>query len=191
MSPEAMKLVSYGLPLMSLLFTWWLPAAVQLSFFVSGLLSFGQASLFKMPAFRSYFGMVPLNMVPVASPGGTTPGGISPGGTTSGGTTPSPYQGKMRIRAPLSKAELDSAFQQGRKQSIVQKAKSSVLESTKDVRGAASTMISKGRVYAQDNAEKAEKKRREEYEKRRRAEIRAEELERRLAKAERKARQDE
>lgn len=57
MSPNTMKLLAYGFPILSILFTFWLPAGVQLSFFVTGLWSAAQVTLFKNPAFRSFLGM--------------------------------------------------------------------------------------------------------------------------------------
>lgn len=167
MSPGAMTLMMYGLPLLTVVFTWWLPAALQLSFFISGLLSFGQSSLFKLPAFRRYFDMLPLDHA--AAP------------------PPSPYKNNMKVRAPLSQAELNRSFQQSRKQGILQKAKSSLLDTTKEIRGSASSVVEQGRGYSKGSMEKAEKKRREEYEKRRQAEIRAD-LEERERERERKRR---
>ncbi|KUJ17505.1 uncharacterized protein LY89DRAFT_549218, partial [Mollisia scopiformis] len=60
LSPQIFNAMMWGLPLVSLLFTFWLPAALQLSFFVSGLLSFCQATLLRQPWFRNYFNMTPL-----------------------------------------------------------------------------------------------------------------------------------
>jgi YidC/Oxa1 family membrane protein insertase len=59
-TPAVMKFMSYFLPAISLAFTFWLPAAVQLSFVTTGLLSFGQAELFKNRAFRERFNMYTL-----------------------------------------------------------------------------------------------------------------------------------
>jgi YidC/Oxa1 family membrane protein insertase len=86
----------WGLPALSIAFTWWMPAAVQVTFFVSGLLSFGQASLFRQEWFRKYF-----NMTPVPKP---TPAGQAPA---------SPYKGNLNIKANpvLSQAELSQRFQ--------------------------------------------------------------------------------
>ena len=185
MSPEAMKLMMYGLPLLTVVFTYWLPAALQLSFFISGFLSFGQASLFKMPAFRRYFNMQPL-------PGVDAPIAAS---TTPDGKPPSPYKGKMQVRAPLSTAELNSAFQESRKQGLLEKARKQMLDSTKEIRTAAGTMVEKGSNSMKGRSEKNEKKAREEYEKKRQAEIKAEmeELRRERAalRAERKRAQQE
>ena len=158
MTPEMQKLMMYGFPALSLLFTWWLPAALQLSFFVSGLLSFLQASLFKVPGFRSYFNMHPLDPVPKAS-----------------AKPPSNYKGEMKVRAaPLTSAELDNAFQEGRKVGMLEKAKRSVLDATKDIRTAGSTVMKRGNDRLVTRREKLEKESREKYEQRRREEIREE-----------------
>lgn len=157
---------------MTVLFTWWLPAALQLSFFVSGLLSFGQASLFKMPGFRAYFNMSPLPAAPVAS------------STTTGGKPPSPYKGSMKIRAPLTTQQLNSAFQENRKQSLLEKAKNQLMDNTKEIRGAAGSMVSKTKSSLTTRQEKIEKKARDEYEKRRQTEIAAELDERRRERQE-------
>ncbi|KAF8846941.1 hypothetical protein BDZ45DRAFT_755435 [Acephala macrosclerotiorum] len=95
MSPQIFDAIMWGLPLVSILFTFWLPAALQLFFFVSSLLSFGQATLFRQPWFRSYF-----NMTPLPQPKGSGP-------------MPSPYKGNFKVAAKpvLSQAELNSRFQ--------------------------------------------------------------------------------
>jgi YidC/Oxa1 family membrane protein insertase len=94
LSPQAAGLFMWGLPGLSLIFTWWLPAALQLSFFVSGILSFFQASALRQPWFRRIFRMTPL---PTKAPV----------------TAPAPYQGKLKIAANpvLSQAELSQRFQ--------------------------------------------------------------------------------
>jgi YidC/Oxa1 family membrane protein insertase len=60
MSESALKAMSYGFPGLTLLFTWWLPASVQLSFFFTGALSFIQGTAFRHPTIRVFLGMVPL-----------------------------------------------------------------------------------------------------------------------------------
>ncbi|KAG0646529.1 Oxidase assembly 1 [Hyphodiscus hymeniophilus] len=160
MSPEAMKLMMYGLPAMTLLFTWWLPAALQLSFFISGLLSFGQASLFKLPGFRSYWNMPPL------------PSGAA--AVTPDGRPPTPYKGMMKVRTPLSTAELNSAFQEGRKQSMLQKVSKQLRDNTSEIRTAATTMMSKTQGTLDGRRVKRDKEARDAYEKKRKAEIAAE-----------------
>jgi len=184
MSPEAMKLMMYGLPVLTLLFTWWLPAAVQFSFFVSGLLSFGQASLFKLPAFRRYFNMHPLPNASAAAP------------TTPDGKPPTPYKGNMKVRAPLTQAELNTAFQQSRKQSMLDKAKKQVMDATKEMRTASGTMMGKTKDNLEARRQRSEKQEREKYEERRQEEIKAEIEERRIQmleerRAKKRARQEE
>lgn len=95
MSPEIFNAVKWGFPLVSFLFTFWLPAAVQLSFLVSGLASFSQATLMRQPWFRTYFKMSPLPQRKAPVP-----------------TSPR-YKGSQMVAAEpvLSSAELNSRFQ--------------------------------------------------------------------------------
>jgi hypothetical protein len=130
---------------------------------MSGLLSFGQASLFKVPAFRRYFNMHPLESIPI----------------TPTGKPPTPYKGNMKVRAPLTQAELNNAFQESRKQSLLEKAKKSMMDATKEIRTAGGTMVGKATEKFDARREKAEKASRKEYEERRQEEIRAEAEERR------------
>lgn len=60
MSPGFLRGMSYGLPAISLIFTSFLPSAVQLSFFITGALSYCQAQLFRWAPFRTYMNMTPL-----------------------------------------------------------------------------------------------------------------------------------
>lgn len=99
LSPEMTKAMIWGLPAVSVLFTWWLPAAVQISFFVSGVMSLIQSSLFRSDRFRTYFKMTPL-----------------PARPNPNGNKPSPYRGDLKIAAPaqstvLSQSQLNSRFQ--------------------------------------------------------------------------------
>jgi hypothetical protein len=61
-----MKGLSYFLPALSLAFTSWLPASVQLSFFVTGVTGFIQAQLFRNEAFRARFNLTPMPKRPTA-----------------------------------------------------------------------------------------------------------------------------
>ncbi len=107
-SPAVFNAMKWGLPALSLGFTFWLPAAVQISFFVSGLLSFGQAALFRQSWFREYFNMTPLSKN--AIPG------------KKGAEESSPYKGKMKVVANpvLSQAELSNRFQGAQKSGLNQ-----------------------------------------------------------------------
>lgn len=169
-SPQMQKALMYGLPTLSLLCTWWLPAAVQLSFFVSAMLGFGQALFFRNPTIRGWLKMPPLNP-PVL-------------------TTPSPYRGNMKVAAPtitrsvarpraLSTTELNSRFQASNapvapevvepkapttaKELLVNKLKtqfSGVEEFRRD-------MIKSGKKKIDERVEKATKREKEQYEKKR------------------------
>lgn len=98
MEPKMMKAMMWGMPMLTLLFTWWLPAAVQLSFFVSGVLSYFQSALLRQTWFRSWLDMTP----------------IVPKINTTSVAPISPYQGIMKRAAPagpLSTTELGSRFE--------------------------------------------------------------------------------
>ncbi|KAJ5050804.1 uncharacterized protein L3040_002673 [Drepanopeziza brunnea f. sp. 'multigermtubi'] len=51
------KFMLWGLPTLTLIATWWLPACLQLSFLVTGFISYLQGAAFRNPWFRSYFNM--------------------------------------------------------------------------------------------------------------------------------------
>lgn len=100
LTPAMMTAMMWGLPLLSFVFTIWFPAAVQLTFFVSGVLSFLQTMSMRQPWFRNFFGMVALPK--------TTP-------PTAGTAVISPYKGNVRRANPvLSQQELSSRFQSSR-----------------------------------------------------------------------------
>lgn len=97
MNPKMFSLLKWGFPLISVIFTSWLPSAVQLTFFISGILSLVQASLLRQSWLRSYFQMTPL-----------------PNTNASQIPRPtSPYKGNLRFieDAVLSQAELTQRFQ--------------------------------------------------------------------------------
>lgn len=54
------KALQYGLPTLTFVFGFWLPAGLQLSFLVSGICSAIQGTLFRSPGFRKWAGMYPL-----------------------------------------------------------------------------------------------------------------------------------
>lgn len=66
MSAPALKLLSIGLPTLSFLVTAWMPAGLQLSFFIGTFFSWGQARLFQNREFRAALGMYPLETAPAA-----------------------------------------------------------------------------------------------------------------------------
>ena len=73
MSESAMKLMSYGFPIRTILFTFWLPAGLQLSFFITGLWSAIQVTLFRNKAFRSALGLTQLPPPPSKVPVNASP----------------------------------------------------------------------------------------------------------------------
>lgn len=200
-SPAVFNAMKWGLPALSLLFTWWLPAAVQLSFFVSGLMSFGQATLFRQTWFRQYWNMTPLptNAIPGAKVG---PENISP------------YKGKLKIAANtvLSQAELSSRFQGAQKSALNEKlgkirenkppggALGKVINGAfKDVKGtvdeikdAGSGVVSSAKELMSGRTEKAERKQAKLYEEKKQEQLKKErwerEAEQRAMRAARKVR---
>ncbi|KAH7383535.1 mitochondrial export translocase-like protein Oxa1 [Cadophora sp. MPI-SDFR-AT-0126] len=177
-SPEVTKAMIWGLPAISLLFTWWLPAAVQISFFVSGVLSFCQSTLFRQPWFRSYFKMTPL-----------------PARKDPNAPAPSPYRGDLKIAANpvLSQSELNSRFQGA---SATQGKKGVIGGIASEIRGTFGGVVEKSREKMRDSNETSQAKRevreRKAYEEKRREEIKQarleEERQRRMAREARKMR---
>ena len=90
------------------------------------------------------------------------------------------------MRAPMSTSELNKAFQESRKQSLLEKAKNQLLDNTKEIRTAAGKMMTKTQGTLDGRKEKQQKAARAEYEKKRAAEVAAEIEERRREMAEAK-----
>jgi YidC/Oxa1 family membrane protein insertase len=157
----------YLLPAMSFMFTFWLPAAVQLSFFVSGVLSFFQATLFKQPWFRNW-----ANMSPLPTPGG-------PAAKPS-----SPYKGTLKIsaNAALSQNELNSRFQGAAVKSVssqVEKAKSPLQKFKapsfiKDALGTKNEMVERANNYMDEKRASSEAQDRKAFEKKRQEQLKKE-----------------
>jgi len=76
------------IPIFSFVFTFWLPAAVQVTFLTTSLISATQITLFKNKAFRERFNMYPLEH-------------HSP---------PAPNQNTLKVRGPLSQADLNRTY---------------------------------------------------------------------------------
>jgi YidC/Oxa1 family membrane protein insertase len=84
-----------GFPALSFAFTFWLPAAVQVSFMATGILSYFQMEIFRNEKLRERLGMYPLEA-------------RRPPGASS-----SPYQGAINIKprpAALTQAELNQTY---------------------------------------------------------------------------------
>jgi YidC/Oxa1 family membrane protein insertase len=60
LSDSTMRKLAYIFPGLSLLFTWWLPAGLQWSFFISTILSQLQGRLLRWVPFRQFMGITPL-----------------------------------------------------------------------------------------------------------------------------------
>lgn len=58
----------WGLPGIGFVFSWWLPAATQITFLTGSVLSLIQAAAFRNPRVRSLLGITPLYMKPTARP---------------------------------------------------------------------------------------------------------------------------
>ncbi|KAE8447829.1 hypothetical protein EG329_010058 [Mollisiaceae sp. DMI_Dod_QoI] len=172
LSPQVYKGMMWGLPGLSLLFTWWLPASVQLSFFVAGLCSFIQATLLRQPWFRNYW-----NMTPLPQP--------------KGPTEPSPYKGNLKVAANpvLSQAELNSKFQEAgtspqrtveeiRKLSPPKKVIGNVLGSitgtVAEIRDAGKGIVEKGKENLETRKGKNDAKEKRRYEEKRQEELKKE-----------------
>jgi YidC/Oxa1 family membrane protein insertase len=160
LSLTTLNALKWGLPALTFAFTWWQPAAIQITFFVSGLMSFFQASLFRVEWFRRYFDMTPLPKPTDAAP-------------------PSRYKGKLKIAADpvLSQAELSQRFQGAQGTSPLQGKLSKIRESKapggvfgkisgtfKEVSDAGSGVVVKAKDTMADRKEKADIRDRQEYE---------------------------
>jgi YidC/Oxa1 family membrane protein insertase len=154
----------WGLPALSLLFTWWLPASVQLSFFVTGVLSFIQVTCMRQTWFRNFFGMVPL---PASGPQGPPP---------------SPYKGLMKRSASpvLTQAELNSRFQNTSTsfprppqvpKSGLSKILNSALKPLEPIKDAAKPMMDSARKINDNRNKKLDRNDALKYEEKRRKEI--------------------
>ena len=174
-----MKLMMYGLPAITLILTSWLPAALQVSFFVSGLLSFFQASLFKAPWFRSSFNMTPLPVAPVAPMPGQ-------GASTT-------YKGTMNMRAkpiidakgvviPTQPVETQAAEGASRTplkaKKVLDGAMKDVMRGYEGARKTFSDVAARGKKGVSDRVEKGDRAAAEKYETRRQGEIEQMRLER-------------
>ncbi|RKF59022.1 Mitochondrial inner membrane protein OXA1 [Golovinomyces cichoracearum] len=195
MNPKMLVVMTWGLPLISVIFTSWLPAGVQLTFFVSGILSLSQASLLRQPWLRSYFEMTPL----------PTSNSVKSSDVASSIKTSS----RVVENRVLTQAELAQRFQppdpeitgqSGGSASIDPTLKAKIREvfagALSDIKGTVKEVAETGRNFAGQSKEevkgrlaKAEIRQRELYEKKKREEeIQARFEEQRLRNLERKKR---
>lgn len=159
-----MKFMMYFLPLLTVAFTWWLPSALQLSFFVSGLLSFGQATLFQQPAFRRAVNMYPL------------PTAAAP---AKDGKPATPYKGTMMTRAqPLTQAQIREAHQGTTKPKPTNPLLKEAMGTFKEMKNAAGGVMGKMKERTEASSERKVKEAAAAYEKKRQAELKKEQQER-------------
>lgn len=173
-----MKIMQVALPALTLVVTAFMPAAVQVSFFVSGILSLFQAALFRRKWFRSFF-----NMYPLPSRTGAKP------------SKPSPYKGTLNVRAPLTQAELNQTYQQSRSSATtstptkegkitkfvkgtVHGAATDIKTTFTDATKSAREMVGQGKESLSERQEKADRAAAAAYEEKRKKEIEAERRER-------------
>ena len=193
MNAKMLSIMKWGFPLLSLVFTSWLPAAVQLHFFASGLLSLAQSTMLRQPAFRTAMSMTPLpkpSSAPSAKP-------------AAADAAPS---SKIRmIKNPiLSQSELHDRFQPaptiatGTNSAPGRRFPRVLKETVTDIRSTVQEVVEAGRGLmgqtkqeVQDRLVKAEKRQRDMYEaKRQAAELQArveQQQQRRESRALRKA----
>lgn len=164
MDPVLMKFMMYFLPILTVSFTWWLPAALQLSFFISGLLSFGQATLFQQPAFRRAVNMYPL------------PTAAAP---AKDGKPSTPYKGSMMTRTqPLTQAQIREAHQITTKPKPTNPLLKEAMGTFKEMKNAADGVVGKMKDRTEASSERKAREAAEAYEKKRQAELKKEQLER-------------
>jgi YidC/Oxa1 family membrane protein insertase len=186
MSPEFMRGMSYFLPTISLIFTSFLPSAIQLSFFITGALSYCQAQLFRWAPFRTYMKMTPLptgrpdafarapavepspyqsriitaTARPASSVGSTS---YEPPRSTSSGASPSTPPAKTSLLSGL-KREVSSGI------SSVQESARKTLKSAREIAGQESKDGKRTKKQLQQANEYEKKRRMEEGRKREEAE---------------------
>ncbi|SZF00019.1 unnamed protein product [Blumeria hordei] len=167
MNAKMLSIMKWGFPLLSLVFTSWLPAAVQLHFFASGLLSLAQSTLLRQPAFRTAMSMTPLPK-PISA------------ASAAADTGPS---SKIRmIKSPvLSQTELHERFQPAPTVATAahpppRRCRRLLKETLTDIRSTVQEVVEAGRGLmgqtkqeVQDRLAKAEKRQRDMYEAKRQA----------------------
>ncbi|KAG9230025.1 60Kd inner membrane protein-domain-containing protein [Amylocarpus encephaloides] len=160
LKPEMQNALMYGLPAVSLIFTSWLPAALQFSFLSAGAVSAIQSTLFRQPGFRQFMKMTPL-ATRVAN-AGSVPG--TGAGTSNGRNLPR----SIRTASPvLSQAQLSSRFEGA---STPAPGFRGAIESTKKI---VKNTLTAAKGQREQDTKKRERLRAAEYERKRSKEIEA------------------
>lgn len=181
-----MKLFQVLFPVLTLVVTAFLPASVQVSFFVSGILSLIQSILLRRPAVRNFFKLYPIKTV------------------NNKATSTNP--GAINVRVPPTQAQLNSTYQQARSApqpdlnqdgTVKRFMKSTVQGATKDIRTTFSEAVKSGRELAGQGKEglaarqaKANRAAAAAYETKRQKEIQAERRQREEDRRARRAARD-
>lgn len=158
LSPTVAKVLTYGLPLLTTCFMLTWPAALQISFFITGLLGLIQSRLFRSPWFRRKVGIAPIVRLPNPLSGAKA-------------IPPSPYSGTLNIVPQKKGSAVDSDAPEN-----LPKPKGVVDGAIAEVRGMGVEMKKswdnlKGTAEAPGKRTEAEKRQAAAYEERRRKEI--------------------
>lgn len=152
-TPAMQTVLMYGIPLMTLVCTSWLAAGLQLSFFVTGVFSYLQATAFRNPAIRAKLGMPPLPQK---------------------ASSLSPLQGSIKIKSHAPEAAPAQAATGWKSIGAVKE----VMGTWEGARTAVSEVTKSGRSTYEAGREKARKKEAEAYEQQRQRQIKEQRLER-------------
>jgi YidC/Oxa1 family membrane protein insertase len=161
-----MKGLSYFLPALSLAFTSWLPASVQLSFFVTGVTGFIQAQLFRNEAFRARFNLTPMPKRPTA---------LDAFAEVPAAAEPSPYQPHIITASKTPKDVVYEPPQEAPKTTLLSGLTREVKSGVEAVRTSARQTLKSAKEMAGQDAPDGKKTKNQitqaqEYEKKRRAE---------------------
>jgi YidC/Oxa1 family membrane protein insertase len=116
LTPTAQMALTYLLPLVTLAFMWYQPAALQLSFFITGLYSSVQSAVFRNPRFRDWAGITPIAAAPNQNAASPSQGGVVQNRTMTASTKSSTETSGVIGKAIGGLRSMkDSAVQQARK----------------------------------------------------------------------------
>ncbi|KAH8805758.1 mitochondrial export translocase-like protein Oxa1 [Xylogone sp. PMI_703] len=169
MSPGMKKFFVYGMPAISFAFTWWLPAAVQISFFVMGITGWIQSIVFQNPSFRRTFGMPAL-----------------PAAGASSANNPQ-YKGNINIRA-TSPLDGQTEAVKPKPKGVVDGALKDIMSTYQGAKQSLSEVTGKGKESMEKRRQKSEREAAERYEAKRQEELKRQAWEREnMRRAERAA----
>jgi len=168
-----MRGMSYFLPAITLIFTIFLPASIQVSFFITGVLSYVQAALFRWAPFRAYMNMTPTATYSLNAPTSSSPYQSRIITTTS---RPTPSASSVSYEPPRSSGATKPTLLSGLKREVssgitsMQDAARKTLKSAKEITGQESKDGKRTKRQLQQANEYEKKRRLEESRKRDEAE---------------------